>query len=610
MRTTTRPGLHLLDLFARRGLAPVLLLAGLAACADPPSADDSNSNGSESASGDGDGDGDTGDESPVIICEPGETKCLDPATLEVCHPTGLSWEPTPCAAKEQCEGNFTDPEGNQGAACVGPCDRLSDSPSSEGCSFYTTSMYQALQPPPEPEDGIVVGNPSETDDAMVELRWVPEGSNLEEIYEGPILIGPGKSYVFHLDPALTIYKADLEKTSLFRSGSVYHVVSDVPVVAYLHAPLEGHNTNGSTLLLPENVLANDYVVYGHGAWLPPNYFIVIAMHNQTTVTWRPTFQTAGDSLPLPFLNVGETGSQLMNRFDNMRIDTSTMGTEAEPIPPFCERDLSGTIIEADKPIWVVSAMLAARLPWCGTAGNQGDPTAGCVTIMDNDNCARGSDFAMEQNLPLDYWGREYVGPHSPLRGIEQHHWRIYAGEDDVTVTVTPAQPGTPFEFTERGQWADLVVPNGTHLEFDGDGVFMPVQYVTGHYDTVPPNPDVMGGESQGIGSPAMVQMVPTAQFLDRYVIVTGINYEEHYVQSIRPVGGAEVLLDGVAIATWDTVGEWEIATTLIEQGEHELSSAESFGIVQYGYSPYIDGYYSSSGYAYMGGMKAEVIYIP
>lgn len=598
MRTTTLSVLAL--------LAPVLLSAAAStACTDPPSADASTSNGTESTSGDGDGDGDSGNESPVIICDPGETKCLDSTTLEVCEPTGLDWEQVPCGDKEQCEGNFMDREGNTVAACVGPCEKLGDSPSSEGCSFYTTSMYQALQPPPEPEDAIVIGNPQD-EDATVELRWVPEGSNIEEVVQGPVLIGPGQSYVFHLDPALTIYKADLEKTSLFRSGSVYHVVSDLPVVAYLHAPYEGHNTNGSTLLLPENVLQGDYVVYGAGAWLPPNYFIVIAMENQTTVTWRPTFQTAGDSLPLPFLMAGDTGSQLMNRFDNMRIDTSTKDD-----PPYCTRDLSGTIIEADKPIWVVSAVLAARLPWCGVGGNQGDPTLGCVTITDNVNCNRGSDFAMEQNLPLDYWGREYVGPHSPIRGIEEHHWRIYAGEDNVTVTVTPAQPDTPIHFDQRGEWADLVVPNGTHLEFDGDGVFMPVQYVTGHYDTVPPNP--APGDPLGVGSPAMVQMVPTAQFLDRYVIVTGYNYPQHYVQAIRPAGAAEVLLDGVALSdltAWEAIGEWEVATVLIEEGAHEIASDDSFGIVQYGYSPFVDQYYSAAGYAYMGGMKAEVIYIP
>jgi hypothetical protein len=586
---------------------PVLLLASLAACPTRPSAEngESGTDDNESSSS-GDGDGDSA-EGAVIICDPGETQCLDAATLEVCAPTGLEWEQVACEGYEVCESNFVDREGNTVAACVGPCEKLEDSASSEGCSFYTTGMYQGgvpfgTLPEDYPRDAIVVGNPQMTD-ATVELRWVPFGSNKEELAQGPVKIGPGKSYVFELDAELTIYiDEDPEATSDFRSGTVYHAVSDLPVVAYLHAPYKGQNTNGSTLLLPEHVLQGDYVVYNHAAYVAPNYFIVIAMENQTTVTWRPTVETAGDNLPLPFLEAGETGMQLMNRFDNMRIQTSIKYDR-----PKCEQDLSGTIIEADKPIWVVSAVLGLRIPYCGSA-----EVPGCDTIVDI-KCNNGSDFAMEQNLPLDYWGREYVGPHSPLRGTEHHHWRIYAGEDNVTVTVTPAQPGTPINLAARGDWADLVVEPGTHLEFDGNGVFMPVQYVTGHYD--------IGTDfavDKGNGSPAMVQMVPTAQFLDRYVFVTGSNYNENYVQVIRPAGAPEVLLDGLAIpdSDWQAVGEWEVATVLLPipmldlPGEHEISSTESFGIIQYGYSDFISAELNSAGYAYMGGMKAEVIFIP
>jgi hypothetical protein len=583
----------------------LLSIAVLAACTDPPSVDDSGNGTSGSESTSGDGDGDTGDESPAIICEPGETKCVDEMTLEVCAPTGLEWEQVACEGYEQCDSDWVDRVGNTVATCVGPCEKLQDSPSSEGCSFYTTGLYQAglpfgTLPEDYPQDAIVIGNPQLTN-ATVELRWVPFGSNIEEVVQGPVLIGPGESYTFLLDASVTIYlDEDPEATSDFRSGTVYHAVSDLPVVAYLHAPHVAQNSNGSTLLLPENVLQGDYVIYNHAAWQSPNYFVVIAMENQTTVTWRPTADTAGDNLPLPFLEANQQGAQLLNRFDNMRIQTSVKN-----MTPKCEQDLSGTIIEADKPIWVVSAVLGMRLPYCGNAA---PPGCELVTTI-NPDCNSGSDYAMEQNLPLDYWGREYVGAHSPLRGTEHHHWRIYAGEDDVTVTVTPAQPGTPIVLAERGDWADLVVEPGTHLEFDGTGVFMPVQYVTSNYD-IGTDFDVDPGK----GSPAMVQMVPTAQFLDRYVFVTGKGYSENFVQVIRPAGAADVLLDGVVVGGWETVGEWEIATTLLDPDpnklEHEIHSTESFGIMQYGYSPFIGIEMSSAGYAYMGGMKAEVIYIP
>jgi hypothetical protein len=582
------------------GLTPLLLLiAGSLACSDPPSAD---GDGGTSGDGDGDpsGDGD-GDDGPVIICEPGETQCADADTLEICAPTGLSWEQVPCSGYEECDPDWPDALGNPVATCVGPCEKLADSPSSEGCSFYTTGLYQASLSQgttEKPPDAVVIGNPQLDLDATVELRWVPYGSNQEQLVteingepiENPVVIPPGGTHVFELDPEITDYLNDVI-TSVYRSGVVYHVVSDLPVVGYLHAPFEGNNSNGATLLLPENVLQTDYVVFSHTAWVFPNYFSVIAMHDQTTVTWQPTVETAGDYLPLPYVDANGSGMQLLNRFDNIRVHTSVL----EERPP-CEQDLSGTLITADKPIWVLSGVRGLRLPWCGQSA-----VMGCPSDPENIStaCNGGSDYAMEQNLPLDYWGREYVGAHSPLRGTENHHWRIYAGEDDITVNVSPSQPGTPINLAERGDWAELIVPAGTHLEFDSNGVFMPVQYVTGHYD----NANMMG-------SPAMVQMVPTAQFLDRYVFVTAFNYDEHYVQVIRATGAPDVLLDGMAVGPWESVGEWEVSTVLISEGAHEIISDDSFGIMQYGYSQHFDLADNSAGYGYMGGIKAEVIYIP
>ncbi len=577
-------------------VVPLLAMFCLSACENPPSSE-GDGDGDETA-GDGDGDGD-GDDGPTIICEPGETRCKEgeTGTLELCAPTGLKWDEVPCEGYEQCE-TITVEGGESESRCAGPCEMLEGSPSSEGCSFYTTSMLQTSLPPnvEEPPDAIIVSNPQSVD-ATVELRWVPEGSNIEQLDAdegGPFTIPPGETHTFKLDPALTDYAVNGVATSMYRSGSVYHVVSNLPVVAYLHAPYEEQNTNASTLLLPENVLSGDYIIYNHTAWQAPNYFIVIAMEDQTTVTWRPSVETAGDWLPLPFVEAGESGTQLLNRFDNMRIDTSKKYDR-----PKCEQDLSGTVIEADKPIWVVSAVQGLRLPWCSS-----QLVPGCPQVQDA-LCDGGSDFSMEQNLPLEYWGRHYVGPHSPVRGGEFHNWRVYSGEDDVTVTVTGLQTPTELHFDNRGDWEEFDVPSGTNLEFSGNGVFMPVQYVVGHYVT-----DYVDADGHKIGSPAMIQMVPTAQFLDRYVFVTGVGYTHHYVQVIREAGASDVLLDDTPVAGWESVGDWEVATVLIEEGAHEIHGDDSFGILQYGYSPHETGVVTSAGYGYMGGMKAEVIFIP
>ena len=46
---------------------------------------------------------DAGDDGPEIICEPGQTRCIDASTIEVCAPTGLEWETLDCGARETCE---------------------------------------------------------------------------------------------------------------------------------------------------------------------------------------------------------------------------------------------------------------------------------------------------------------------------------------------------------------------------------------------------------------------------------------------------------------------------------------------------------------------------
>lgn len=527
------------------------------------------------------------DDSPKIICKPGEVRCADINTLETCAPTGLKWELSPCGEHQTCDDCLTKHEQQCISACAGPCERLNEAPSSAGCSFYATSLRQLNGATEEgPYDALIVANPDPSRTASVALYFAPEGSNIEELAQGPVGLEPGGSHAFLLPPDLTNHTEATWSPSMYRSGAVSHIVSDLPILAYLHSPIEDVAHSGSTLLLPEHVMTGDYVVYGHPPFMRPNYFSVIALEHQTTVRWWPTAATAGNELPLPFVEQGEMGEYVLNRFDNIRIDSS-----AKHEPPICAHDLSGTVISADKPIWVVSAVLTTNVPACPSPGCESEAT----------NCGGlSSDFMMEQNVPIDYWGTEYVGPHAPLRGAEQHHWRVYAGADEITVIVDPPQPNTPIELARRGDWAELVVSTGTNLMFAGNGPFMPVQYVSSYFEA--------GVE---IGAPAMVQMVPTAQFLSRYVFVTRMDFDLHFVQVIRAAGSDEVMLDGVVIGSsaWESLGQWEVATLEIDGGSHSLESADSFGALQFGYMIKTPGF-GAAGYGYPVGLRAQRLFIP
>ncbi len=589
-------------------LSLLMLSACALACQTPPSnEDEGESNDDDVDVADTDASSDDG---PTVICTPGETRCLDVDTLETCAPTGLKWDPSTCTNYEVCEACYDQDEfGGCLAACVGPCEKLKDTPSSEGCSFYTTGMNQgASQLDEPPPDAIVVGNPQDVP-ATVWLNFVPEGTNMEglvteykgEPIENPIVLQPNESHVFLLPGELTVIN---QAASELRFGAVHHVVSDLPVIAYLHSPFLASSTNGASLLLPEHMLTGEYVVVGREVYQPTSYFVVIALENQTTITWRPPVETAGDALNLPFVEADQTGSMVLNRFDNIRIDTSEKLER-----PRCEQDLSGTLVSADKPIWLVSATVGVRVPYCAT-----NPAEGCAPPAPVDSaCQATSDFIQEQVIPLEYWGKEYVGGHSPVRGDERHYWRVFAGDDAVTVTVDPPQPGSPFVLANRGEWVEFDVDNGVNLHFTSTGPFMPVQYVAG------------GWTSDDMGSPAMVQMVPTAQFLDRYSFVTGEGYDDNYIQVTREAGNADVLIDGVAIGTdpflgaWEPIDGYEVANVRLPGKDpmnpkayaaYQIESEDYFGIVQFGYSAHVSTANPSAGYAYPGGMKSEVLFIP
>ena len=443
--------------------------------------------------------------------------------------------PTPCGATQECAVN----------SCVELCLSIESSPSSVGCSFFANKMDNFNDTP----DSVIVGNTHPSKTAKVQLYFVPNGQNVEQAQGAPVDVLPGKTYTFQLT------NAAINKVSQLRVGGVYRVSSNIPIIAYLHSPLGAQATNDASMLLPEYALQKNYVIASWKDWHSayPSYFNVIALQNGTTVKWTPPQATVAGT-GVPAVNANQTGTVMMNRYDTLQVRAPNGG------------DLSGTFVEADKPVWVVGA-------------------AECINVPTNN--VTFCDHIEEQMLPLDYWGKQYVGAHSPKRGNEKHYWRIFAGEDNVTVTTTPAQPGTPF-MINKAQFKELVVPNNTSFMIDCSGPCLPVQYLESQN----------GGA--GTGDPAMYQMIPVEQFLDRYAFATGTGYNADYAQIIRTKGGADVKVDGVVVNGYYTVGNFEVADWKINPGGHLAESGQPFGIVSVGYT-------GVTSYAYPGGMKLQVI---
>lgn len=480
-----------------------------------------------------------------LACVPGERRCsLDQRTLLTCDDDGRELVASACGDDERCLAD----------ACLGPCELAVTTPSSIGCSFWARPEYFEQG---EGIGGLIVANAGDAP-ATVELWRFPRGSSDEHLAADPVVLAPGETHAF----AAPIQ--DWANASRFYTGDTYRIDSDRPIVAYQHSPLQSAYNNDAALLLPTHTLGTTYVAAAYPSMYGASYFRVIATEDWTTVEWTPPRDAAGDGLPIPFVPAGETGSLTMQRGDTLRVGASAIFE-----PDVALQDLSGTIIRADKPIWVLGGNPCANVPLGALA----------------------CDHIDEVLFPLATWGRTYVAAHAPLRGEEAHPWRIFAGQGGVTVTSDPPLPGLPHTFAATGEWIELTLGSGVDAVFDADGPILPVHYLVGTT------------AGAGFGDPAMVQMVPVEQFLDHYVFATALGYETEIVQVIRRRGAAEVRVDGVVVGEYRGVGDFEIAEVVIAEGGHVAESDAPFGIIGVGYQLY-------TSYAYPGGMRLRPIQSP
>jgi hypothetical protein len=473
----------------------------------------------------------------ALFCAPGVKVCEGEGAYKQCNGEGEAFDaPVNCADTESCTAGD----------CVSLCLQAEAEPSTIGCSFIASRVDNIYG---NETDSLVVGNTSKSKAASVQLYFTPNGGNVEQAQGAAVVVQPGKTHAFSMT------NPPHDKVSGLRKGGNYRVQSTIPIIAYQHSPITGQATNDASVLFPEHALKNDYVIASwpdsHNAY--PSYFNVIAIQDGTTVQWTPSQNSIGGT-GVAAVNAGQTGQVAMNRFDTLQVRANFGG------------DLTGTFVTSDKPIWVLGA-------------------AECINVP-NKNVGY-CDHIQEQMLALDYWGKKYVGAHSPKRGNEKHYWRIFGGENNTTITTNPPQPGTPF-VVNKAAWKELIVPNNTSFIFEGDKPFLAVQYLESQ------------SAGAGTGDPAMYQMVPVEQFLDRYAFVTGTGYIVHYAQIIRAKGSADVKVDGAVVNGYYAVGEYEVADWKISEGAHLAESDSPFGIVSTGYT-------DATSYAYPGGLKLAVI---
>jgi hypothetical protein len=386
-------------------------------------------------------------------------------------------------------------------------------------------------------------------------------------------------------------------------GLAFRVTSSVPVLAYQwnNYGAEVHSTDAS-LLLPVTSLDGTYIV---GAWddgpsgdaeeagmpIYRSQVTIAATQDDTQLTVTPSFDVdeAGGVGPIGAGQVSETFT--LNKHDVLAVSSAGV-----------DNDLTGTVVQADKPVAVFGSHACANVPvWY---------VAAC-------------DHVEEQMLPLAAWGTSSVLARYAPRGqytIVQDAviWRIIAGAGDMTITFDPPAPlpvGAEHVFASQGEVLELESPVD-HL-------------VTGIYND-PPDPEDPGAPflayqmmtgceyvdfDNSIGDPMMIQAAPAGQYLDRYVFNTDdvFDFDQDHIVVIR-AAGSEVQLDCVGVLDdeeFAQVGDsdWEVARIYIdhdsiytgcEDGVHVISADEPVGLSVAGTS-------TCNSYGYLGGVGLRPI---
>jgi hypothetical protein len=153
------------------------------------------------------------------------------------------------------------------------------------------------------------------------------------------------------------YASGTLQTAALAQKGAYHLRSTVPVTVYQFSPLQYEKqgsfsyTNDASLLLPTNVWRGKYYAASFdplAGFAYPSQLAVTAMHDGTTVNIRakaPT--TAGQGAPGFTQGVGQ--SVTLNAGDVIEISSST-------------GDLTGSFVDADKPVQVISGHYCANVP--------------------------------------------------------------------------------------------------------------------------------------------------------------------------------------------------------------------------------------------------------
>ncbi|MFT7624272.1 MAG: hypothetical protein ACI9WU_003459 [Myxococcota bacterium] len=513
-----------------------------------------------------------------IICEAGGWICEGLTSKKQCNDTGTAFlEAESCPGDQYC---------TNGGQCGLKCSLDPKWGAYVGCVFWSVDT-PTWDDPTLPNastlpHAVVISNPSELE-ATVTFTPPPGVS-----FTFNELIVPGTESKVFLFPSL-----DTGGSGIYDLG--IRIESNRPILVHQFNPWDNTFSNDASLLLPEPLLGQEYLVMswptdtrcllvipglpGFGGPCSHGTVTIVAPTDNTEVTIRASARINASELEqneptteIDAIPKGGIATFVLNKGQVLNLD-------AMPEDLFTQADLTGTLILSNKPVAVFSGHDSASV-----AAPIDPPGGGFPGGEESDTCCL--DHLEEQMIPVSLLGQEYIAAKSADRGGEHDIWRIVAADDNVSITTDPPIDGLHGEIlAKRGDWIESHSQNSFVIKATG-------RVLVGQYLVA------QGQTQDGTGDPAMILAIPVERFRSTYPLMVPPQYAKDYVSVVRKPG-TTVEVDGVAVGAGEfkpfAGGTWELAWVLISDGIHTISGDQPFALSAYGYN-------SAASYGYPGGM--------
>jgi hypothetical protein len=370
---------------------------------------------------------------------------------------------------------------------------------------------------------------------------------------------------------------ELDSSELMTSDFQSNKVSSLSIALSFRDPVSviGANTmrwsGDAFLALPTKALGNDYILLSYPSTAKaqpagtddsdfPAEFCVVAAEDGTRVTIVPSTElhgrTEGRFQPFTItLNRGEI-------YLGMALGDSGVG-----------RDISGTTIQASRPVAVFAGAWRTNIPWYQ---------------------ASGRDHLVEQMIPTANWQTDaLVTPFFQLGKTirDSNIVRIIASSDGETTVMSD---GHARAVLRKGEVVEIPLDRAQHITATG-----PILVAQFHHSTMVDSLQRLPNDS--VGDPTMLVAPSPAQFDTAYVFqsLATVNYTRHFINVIVKEGSeGEVELDGVVPGEdFNPIGSsgYSFAQIEVSPGSHAIRSSTPFGLIVYGYGVY-------TAYGYPGGL--------